>query len=436
MQDNKKVAINTNFKDKTKITLKFEYIYVSLFLLTFLLVFKEIETPVGALRAIVITSFLYFILFYREKIYGKQFLVLFAFLFLYSIVAFLYTGFFSIKTLSQIIFLTTSLVFLYNIFIKLGLIKVYRSYIFLSIFISIGILLQHLGYYLGIPFLYDLSYLINGYKVVTEAGVYRAHFIFSEPAIISYMLALAFVMSFYSILNKNKLLHLYIKKKYAFLIIIAYLSTFSSLGYIVLILTIFSIIRMRMKSILLFLFFAILGYIFLINNANYMYRVDGFLTLFNDEDMSVAKMNMSIWAMYSNMIIAFNNFTEYFPIGVGMANHATSFDQYSYLLNHVTNLRGIILMKEGAGGLMLRITSEVGFIGILSIFYFLVVFKVNKKNNLDLYLLSNAFLIGIIVILIRHGGLISSMTTFYFLGYYFVGKHKDEGVNLFKKNLT
>jgi len=273
MQDNKKVAINTNFKDKTKITLKFEYIYVSLFLLTFLLVFKEIETPVGALRAIVITSFLYFILFYREKIYGKQFLVLFAFLFLYSIVAFLYTGFFSIKTLSQIIFLTTSLVFLYNIFIKLGLIKVYRSYIFLSIFISIGILLQHLGYYLGIPFLYDLSYLINGYKVVTEAGVYRAHFIFSEPAIISYMLALAFVMSFYSILNKNKLLHLYIKKKYAFLIIIAYLSTFSSLGYIVLILTIFSIIRMRMKSILLFLFFAILGYIFLINNANYMYRV-------------------------------------------------------------------------------------------------------------------------------------------------------------------
>ena len=104
MQDNKKVAINTNFKDKTKVTLKFEYIYVSLFLLTFLLVFKEIETPVGALRAIVITSFLYFILFYREKIYGKQFLVLFAFLFLYSIVAFLYTGFFSIKTLSQIIF--------------------------------------------------------------------------------------------------------------------------------------------------------------------------------------------------------------------------------------------------------------------------------------------------------------------------------------------
>lgn len=81
--------------NKSKITLKFEYIYTSLFLLTFLILFNEIETQLGALSTIVITSFIYF---YKEKIYGKQFSVLFIYLFHE---AFLYTGFFSIKSLSQ-----------------------------------------------------------------------------------------------------------------------------------------------------------------------------------------------------------------------------------------------------------------------------------------------------------------------------------------------
>jgi hypothetical protein len=411
---------------------KIEYIYINLFLFTFLLLAYEVETSIGTLRAIVITSFLYFYFFYGKKIYGKRILLLYVFLLLYLIIAYLYTGFISVKSFSQIIFLFISVIFLYNIFIQLGLKKIYKYYIMLSVFISIGILLQHLGYILKISFLYDFSYFIHKYKVSTDFGMYRAHFIFPEPATISYIMSLAFSMSFYSFVYNKKLLDFYIKKSYGFLIIVAYLITFSSLGYIVVILTIFSIVRVRIKSLFLFLFFVIITYLYLINNESFMYRIDGVLSLFDGDNLSVAKMNLSVWALYSNIVIASNNFIEYFPIGVGIANHPISFDYYHYLLNDVDNVNSVILNKENAGGLLIRISSEFGFIGIILVLYFLINFKIHKTDNFSLYLLSNAFLIGIIIILIRHGAYISSLTIFYFVGYYFIGKSKNKYNEIFE----
>lgn len=401
-----------------------------LVLMSFLLIPYEFMTPVGTIRAIVFISIVYLFLFYKNKFYGSSIIKLFLIIVLYSIISILYTNFYSFKTFTQIIFILFSAIIVYTIYVKLGIEKMYKIYLYLAIFISFFLLIQQIGYYLNISFLYDYSFFIPNFKVIISDGVYRPSFIFSEPSAITYINAIAFTMSIYSIVYKNilKKTTYYMSLPSSLLIIYTYLTTFSSLGYIVATMTFISLVKLNFKNIIFIVFLFSFFSFFLLNNANFMYRVDGVLSLFQDDSLSVAKMNLSVWAIYSNLLVSWHNFVNFFPIGVGIGNHPLAYDTYKFLFNAIENLNDYELNKQNAAGLFSRIMSEIGFVGIVVLFYFLYKFRISNCQNKIFHLLSNAFLIGIIIILFRHGSYISSITIFYFVGYYYIGKYHAKDI--------
>ena len=405
------------------LTIKKDLVLSFLFVASFILVANEIITPIGTLRGIVISSFLYFLMFFKDRLAPKEMLRFVIILFIYSIVAYFYTGFLSIKTFSQIIFFSISIFFMYMLFKRLGCTKIYNLYIKLALFVSIAIYIQTLGYYANIPFLYDYSYIINTHTVIIGQDNFRANSIFPEPSTITYINTLAVVMSFYSLIIKKRVGLFYIKPVISIIIISSYLMTYSSLGYVVILITIISLIRFNIKTISSILILVIGMYFFLITNSSFMYRIDGVMSLFSEESLSVDKMNLSTWALFSNFIIAWNNFKEYFPLGVGIANHPLAYDKFSYLLGFVKNIDNWDTNKQNAGGLFFRIMSEFGMFGLTALLYFIKKSKIKNQNNQGFYYLSNGFLIGIIIILLRHGAYISTMTIFYFVGYYFISKN-------------
>jgi len=125
-----------------------------LVLLSFLLMPYEFVTPIGTARAIVLISIVYLLLFYKKKLYGSSIVKFLAIIILYSIISILYTNFYSFKTFTQIVFTILPMIIIYTIYVQLGIEKIYKTYLHLSIFISFGLLIQQIGYYLNISFLY------------------------------------------------------------------------------------------------------------------------------------------------------------------------------------------------------------------------------------------------------------------------------------------
>lgn len=258
----------------------------------------------------------------------------------------------------------------------------FKIYLKFAIVIAIICIIQQIAFYLHIKFIYDLRWLVR--TQVSPANTnYRASALFNEPSECALILFPAFFISAYNFIGKfrenNKDI---IDKKNAIIIIMGFLLTFSSAGYIGGVIALFIIWKEHKHSlkqvfILLILVGVIIG---LYNNVtDFKKRIDDTLVFLNDSDINIATINISSQTLIINERITFESLINTGGLGSGIGSHMVSYQKYIGGFNY-ENVK-YFFNQQDANSLLLRLISELGIFGILIIVIFIKKYFVGKNNE-------------------------------------------------------
>ncbi len=283
--------------------------------------------------------------------------------------------------------------------------------------------IQFVSFLIGFSPGYDLVWIINkGGTVVGGNFGIRISGLYLEPSQLAIIQAPALFIAFYTLVLRKRD---YYKPYMAIVIIITYLLSFSSVGYIgILVAVILLMINYGLvRYIVIFVpLAAIIFYLLYTNVEDFRTRYDDTISTFDSGEFKIGKTHGSSIVLYDNYIVALTNFKKNFIVGTGFGSHKIAYGKYS-ITKHLRNqkFKG---NEADANSLLLRIMSETGLFGLIITFYFLIKNYKKREDNeneeYDVYwLISNALLIVMLLFLFRQGHYFINGFPFFVLLYYF-----------------
>jgi len=361
--------------------------------------------PLNLSQWIVLLWFLYQSLF-TKKIIGIYLILFNVALFWGSII--LYYHNFDFEMLKKLIgiFIYSFTLYNYVYHYRYKLQEVISFYLFACIIISIIAIVQEIGWFIKISWLYDFSYLNITNPLTPMGKLFRATSITSEPAHLAYMLFPGFFLSVLSILGINKLVLI---KKYQILIIVtAMIFSFSLVGYfsmiICLIYYIISSSFNKGKKILLVGLLTLL-FVTIIKNENIFDRIK----LMQTETFAITSNTKSQWALISNAYVAYSSLINN-PLGTGIQTHQLNYNKY---ISGIYSLGEFNVNTEDANSLYLRLISEFGIFGICAIISFYLFFKIKDSTKSPYRVLNTLALFFLFIYSIRMGGYLNPLFWFF-----------------------
>jgi hypothetical protein len=310
----------------------------------------------------------------------------------------------------------------YNYNIK----HIFKIYLKISFYIAILGLIQLVSYWLGIKYGYDYSSFLplNKWRYNPGGLGIRINSTFSEPSYLALSLSPAFFISLYTLLKGDT--YFYTRNR-AIVVLVCYLLSFSSLGFIGIGITIFlftlnyGVVRYFLFAIPVGVFFFYAAYT---NAEEFRRRIDGLNALFFEDILKLEgkdqektkvvnlvyvrkilpQIHGSSFVLYNNFTVAKKNFLNNPLFGTGLGSHELAFDKYN--VNYA--LAGIYRFNVGdANSMLLRLLSETGLMGVLFAIFFVIKFSVTKDINdkeIDrFWLISNSLLTLILLQYLRQG---------------------------------
>ncbi|MEG0618950.1 MAG: hypothetical protein RR557_06610 [Bacilli bacterium] len=294
-----------------------------------------------------------------------------------------------------------------------------RIYTKLSLIIAIFAIIQQVSYLFGISIIYDLRWLIA--DQLPPSTFYRSATIFTEASACALVLAPTMFLCLYRLIGKNKNNSILPSKFVSIIVIIGFISTFSSSGYIGIAISIVLIwmeYKHSLKQVLLLFILLILFFLAYFTVEWFKIRIDETLLIFFSNDIS-KNINLSSQTLFVNYKIALYNFFSTFGFGSGLGSHIVAYQKF--IGNIDTSNIVLLLNQEDANSLLLRIISETGLFGIAFSTYFLVVFY--SKNNSMNSIVSKMCLMYFFMRLLRYGHYFN-MGMFFFIAIYIVASNK------------
>lgn len=329
-----------------------------------------------------------------------------------------YIGISSFLIVKQIILISITLLFSY-LFInsyEFNLKKIFKDYIDIIFLASIVVVVQIVGVSLKLNFLIDFSYLgFDTGGILLNAPRGRFHSWFYEPSFMAY----AFTpVVFVGVCRLFKIGSLISKEKALFIIVIS-LMTQSSIGFLGFLFSIllvgFSKYPIFKKPLILVLVavFLVLGSVLIYRIPPVKLRVDHTSVLFLNNKVSaedIIKTNLSTYALYSNYEITKQAFKKNPFFGTGIGTYELNYDIYlNYVIPDIMWRKYHKLNRQDADSLLFRVLVEMGLVGVLLSFYFVLRkklrFKDKFKTDLEqsLWIINNGIFILIFLRLIRQG---------------------------------
>jgi len=290
------------------------------------------------------------------------------------------------------------------------------------------LLIQELSFLLGFKPGYDFSFLPSFNLAPSQTGLLRINSILAEPSGFCYVIMPAFFASLVALVKKKYAL---LKRWKSLVIISAFILTFSTVGYIGIVFSSILLIY-NFGKIKYFILITLLlaGFVFFLwfNVEDFKMRInDSFDVLVGEK--SLEKSNLSTFALFSNVLVTYETFLDNPIFGHGLGSRPLSYDKY---IGDVVDIEKVpkLLNREGGNSLFLRILSELGLIGVILFFYFLLRFYLSRKKDKNdyLWIISNAVLVMFLIRLIRAEHYFNGGLFFFFWLYYFVWK-----INIDKK---
>ena len=246
----------------------------------------------------------------------------------------------------------------------------------------------------------------------------------------------AFFTSIVAFFQKKYVL---IKKWKSFIIISAFILTFSTIGYIGIFLALILLIYNYGKIRYLFLI-GLISFLLIIFFWNYIgdfkMRIGDSIEVISGKK-SLETSNLSTFALFSNALVTYKVFLNNPLFGEGIGSRPMSYDKY---INNVVDVENIPIFKnrEGGNSLFLRILSEMGIFGLILFLSFLFKFSLFKRKDRVgyLWIISNAVLLMFLIRLIRAEHYFDDGLFFFFWLYYFNWKANNrQNINCKNKSL-
>jgi len=387
---------------------------------------------------IVVLALLSWLLFLKNVYFNKVFFFLFSII----IISSLYNIYIGKDTpgllVKQVIGISLNAIIFYLLIEinKYDLKRLFKVYLNIAFLVGAIGLFQELSYLLNFKFGYDFHYIIPNWKIsISQTGFLRINSILSEPSSFCYSMLPAF---FVSLISFSKNSFRFLTKWKSLIIILSFFLTFSTVGYIGIVISIFLLmynyrkIRYTFVSIILMFVFVF----FLWNNiGDFQVRIGDSIDMLTGK-ANLRTINLSTFVLFSNSLVAYNSFKDNPIFGSGLGSHKLSYHKY---INDIVDVNKIsmFLNVDDANSLFSRLLSETGLFGIIIFFYFLFKFHLLKKRDESNYLwiINNAILAMFLIRLIRCGHYFINGFFFFFWLYYFSWKlNKTQYKNYEDKN--
>lgn len=302
--------------------------------------------------------------------------------------------------------------------------NLFEIYLNIAFIVALIGLIQEISCLVGFKPGYDYSYMLPFWKAHLSSAdapylYIRINSILPEPAGFCISMMPAFFVSLVSLLRKRqKILGTF----RSLIILVAFILSFSSVGYLGIFFSIFLIIlnyRKLKYFVMLTLIFAIFSFLMYRSNVDFKTRIDdSFGVLLGKAD--IENTNFSTFASYSNALIVYNNLKNKPFIGSGLGSHELTYMKFINKVINTNLIKGYVNVKD-ASSLFLRLLSETGIFGLLLFLIFIINFHLKKKADTTDYLwvINNAILAMFIVRLIRVGHYFTDGFFLFFWMYYF-----------------
>ncbi len=323
------------------------------------------------------------IVFFNKIKINRSFFVMIFLIMIHGIINILIENNTIILMFKQIIGIVISFTFYYNIIDrKQDVNEIFKKYMFFSKYIAIYAIIQQIAYTFNISAIYDMRWIVKE-QLLSINSIYRSVAIFREPSELALILFPAVFLSIYCFIGRYKeRLCDVINKRISLIIIIGFIFTFSSSGYIGIFIGCI-LIWLEYKHTIrqFFILFTVIAAFFALYNVvpEFKLRLDDTISLLEDYS-DIEKSNISSQTIIINMNIAKESLLNTIGFGSGIGSHTISYDKYinNFQLNNVI----FFLNKEDANSLLIRIISEFGYIGIIILIIFFYKNKNNEKNTI------------------------------------------------------
>lgn len=261
----------------------------------------------------------------------------------------------------------------------LSLFKLYYKYAVVTAVIG---LIQFFSFLIGFKPGYNYSWLglrIIGTAELAGTNLYPVHSILGEPAAFAILISPAIYIAVSQLSGQKSLIN-FGKKWQAIVVLIAYLLTQSSTGYVLLLIV---LVLVNFKKINFLKLSLVAALIPLVTFALYTVspkfsdRLDSSVGLITGSIVMDAvekgeRTNGSSLVLFNHFIIAKANVSDH-PFGTGLGSHHVAFAKYNTLQTWFTGYGpdSIVLNIHDANSLFSRILSEIGYLGIICTFIFI-----------------------------------------------------------------
>jgi len=298
--------------------------------------------------------------------------------------------------------------------------KLFRIYLRLAFIVAAIGIFQEASFLIGFERGYNYINFMTKWWLTppTSFGMLQVNSILMEPSHFAAAIAPAAFVSLERIL-KHKASFLGVGC--SLVIIISFLLTFSTLAYIVILISLTLLlidIKKRRYFLLLLLIpaFAVLVYSFI---PGVRVRVNGTAQVISGE-VDVLEVNPSTYSLASNLFVAMKGFSANPFFGYGLGSHPLTYVKELYPGTYWYRKDIFGLNKKGAGSLFIRLLSETGLFGLLIVLFFIFRLRIRNSNDKNLKVMSNAIFSMFIIQLIRQGHYFYNGLFFFVWMYYFI----------------
>ncbi len=245
-----------------------------------------------------------------------------------------------------------------------------------------------------------------------------------EPSSFCIAIMPAFFIAISSILMNN---FKFIGIGKCFIIVLAFLLSFSTLGYVGIFISMLVILfnnNLKLKFRIVYSIALFLTVLLVYNNiADFKLRIRDTTNVLLGR-AKIETVNRSTSTLFTNALVTYNIFKHNFIFGYGLGSHELAYDKYINQSLYNADCWRMHLNKKDANSLFLRILSEAGIFGLLAFLCFIIKFYISRKKDTVgyLWLINNAILVFFMIRLIRQGNYFSEGFFFFFWLYYFSKK--------------
>lgn len=273
-----------------------------------------------------------------------------------------------------------------------------------------------------------VGFIIQFCNLLNGSFYYRMRSVFNEPSFLCYFLAPIVSSIIIKKLSSNNNYfrdRIGLRNTKSFLIVLAYLSTFSTIAFLGLVIMIIigwmkrGISKTSIVIPLVIIILALGVYSFV---PDIQMRINDTFSISKTED--VYSKNLSSYTLYNNFQVTKKTLDHTHYLGCGIGSYQIMFDEYSL------NKDGLFppeysLNREDANSMMLRIVAEFGIVGAVIVFVWLKKYLIWEKSKLGVY--SQSILVLLFLFLLRQGNYVHCCSILFVCLY--MKAWKENGIN-------